>query len=535
MALLIVFLYGPLVNSWFLGDDTQWIWFSAINPLTKIFFDSGTYLYINDANFTPMLAMSFKLDWLLFHMNPAGYNLHSLIALFASAVMMYLFLGLYTGRIVALSAVVLFILSPATAAVTSNFSIRHYMIGMFWALMALYMHERSQGEQKTVFWFISVCSYMIASVSKEVYLLLPAFMFLITTGTLLQRFKKTLPFWIVLLLYLPWRWYMLGNSMGGYYFIDWTAQGILENALLAVMLPVRFIYGDYWFVFVLFVVLISIGIIMQRGGWRKYFLAVCMYGLALAPVVPVMAIFIMSGPSGGRYAFFVTAFMIAAGAAAYALKPKSRLVKISISLLMLFSLVAFYGRAVAIRDAFVADRKQSHAEALRFIRNDAYMEGHYPVWFHDGLRRIYRSFYQRDIRTQVYYENALRFHDRVFIEKVKGDDVSSYVEQQKNFRQGPLDIALGVQGRTVIWEISSQDRRFFNLLIRKENEFYYLYPPVKNSGRHTFAKDFADNEVLYVRIFYRLPDGSEVVSPEIRIVVPGTDQYRYTSPMGKQG
>ena len=69
LALITAVFYYPLLGAWFLGDDTQWMWFSAVNPLWKIFFDSDTYLYINDANFTPMLGLSFKIDWNLFHMN----------------------------------------------------------------------------------------------------------------------------------------------------------------------------------------------------------------------------------------------------------------------------------------------------------------------------------------------------------------------------------------------------------------------------------------------------------------------------------
>lgn len=528
IAVLIAFLYGPLANAWFLGDDTQWMWFSAVNPVWKIFFDSDTYLYINDANFTPMLGLSFKTDWFLFRMNPLGYNMHSLLALFASAVVFYLFLRLYAGRIVALSASLLFIVNPATAAVTSNFSIRHYMIGMFWALLSLYMHERASREQKTVFWIISVCSYLVASISKEVYLLLPAFMFLITEGNISQRLRKTFPFWAVLMLYLPWRWYMLGSSMGGYYFLDWTIKGVMTNAFLAVTLPVKYIYGDYWYIFVVFCVLISVLVIIRKGGLKKYLTALCMYGISLAPVVPVMAIFLMSGPSGGRYAFFITTFLIVTVTATRALFEESRMLKISIALLFLFSLFAFYGQAVTIRDAFISDRENSRAETALFLQNREFMEGHYPVWFHDGLRRLYRSFYGKEISTRVYFENSLKFHDPELIKKVKGKAASPYIEKQKKFEEGPLDIDLRLNGRTVTWEIGPENIHFFSLLLRKENEFFYLYPPVKNTGKHTFAKDFADDEAVYFRIFYVLPDGREVVSPEMRLHIPGDEGFHYS-------
>src|SRR4030043_1287166 len=115
MAVVIASFYSPLLDAWFLGDDTQWMWFSAVNPLWKIFFDSNTYLYINDANFTPMLGLSFKMDWSLFKMNPVGYNVHSLLLLFASSVMLYIFLRLSSGRVCALSARSLATITSASA------------------------------------------------------------------------------------------------------------------------------------------------------------------------------------------------------------------------------------------------------------------------------------------------------------------------------------------------------------------------------------------------------------------------------------
>jgi hypothetical protein len=528
MAVVIAFIYSPLLDAWFLGDDPQWMWFSAVNPLWKIFFDSSTYLYINDANFTPMLGLSFKMDWSLFKMNPVGYNVHSLLSLFASSVMLYIFLRLFTGRVVAFSASLLFILNPATVAVISCFSNRHYMEGMFWALLSLYMFVRFKKEGETSFLIISGLAYILASLSKEVYLLLPAFVFMLTDGNFAQRFKKTLPLWMLLLVYLLWRWFMLGRRMGGYYFIDWSFKGMLSNIMMAMTLPIRYVYGDYRNIFLIAFVLISIMIIAKRRGLKMWVTASGMYLVSLLPIIPVMAIFILSGPSGGRYALQITTFLIIIFTAAYFLM-NAKTLKILITILFLFSLFVFYGQATKIRDAFILDRETSREEALKFVENSKYLRGVYPIWFYDGLKRLYNSFYRKHIGTRVFYEDSLKYNPPDLIREVKGENASTYLEAQKKFEKGPLSIDIRWDGRIVKWRLGPENVRFFNLLIRKENEFYYLYPPVRNSGRHIFAKDFADNENIFFRIFYRFPEGQEVVSPEIKLFIPGKGHFQYRS------
>jgi hypothetical protein len=466
------------------------------------------------------------MDWSLFKMNPVGYNVHSLLSLFASSVMLYIFLRLFTGRVVAFSASLLFILNPATAAVISCFSNRHYMEGMFWALLSIYLFSRYQKEDKHFFILLSCLAYLLAALSKEVYLLLPGLMFLLMNGNIAKRTKMTLPFWIILLVYLVWRWLMLGRRMGGYYFIDWSFKGLLSNIMMAVTLPIRYVYGDYRNIFLIAFVLISIMIIAKRGGLKMWVTASGMYLVSLLPIIPIMGIFLLSGPSGGRYAFQITTFMIIIFTAAYFLM-NAKTPKILITILFLFSLFVFYGQAIKIRDAFILDRETSREEALKFVENNKYLNGVYPIWFYDGLKRLYNSFYRKQIGTRVFYEDSLKYNAPDLIREVKGENASTYIEAQKKFEKGPLNVDIRWDGRVVKWRLGPENVRFFNLLIREENEFYYLYPPVRNSGRHIFAKDFADNENIYFRIFYRLPDGQEVVSPEIKLFIPGKGHFRY--------
>jgi len=527
LALITAVFYYPLLGAWFLGDDTQWMWFSAVNPLWKIFFDSDTYLYINDANFTPMLGLSFKVDWNLFHMNPVGYNVHTFLSLWASSVMLYLFLRLFAGRISAFFGSLLFIVNPAAVAVVSCHSNRHYMEGMFWALLSLYLFFRNEKESKPLLLFFSVCAYLLSSLSKEVYLILPALMFIFINGDIAKRTKITLPFWIALLVYLVWRWFMLGGSMGGYYFIDWSLKGLLSNVVMAVILPVRYVYGTYWPVFPAAVFLISVFMLTRQERYRMYMKASAAYLIALVPVIPVMAIFLPSGPSGGRYAFHVSTVLIILATLTSHFMKNARVFKIVLTVLFFCTLFAFYQRSIYVREAFVIDRKTSQEETVKFLSNERYLNGVYPPWFYDGLGRLYGRFYGKQIVTGVFYEDALKYHERDVIESVKGAGATPYLEAQKAMHTGPLDIEITWNGRSVRWMFGPEEVAFYHLLLRKEKELYYLYPPVKRSGSHFFARGFADNENIYIRILYRLPDGTEVVSPEIKIFIPGNGSYQF--------
>lgn len=525
----IGYLYLPLLNAWYLGDDTQWMYFAATNPVFKILFDRETYLNISEANFTPMAALSFKVDWQLFRMNPVGYNVHCLLALLGSSLVLYAFLRLYTGRWTALAGSMLFVLNPAGASVVSCFSNRHYLEGMFWALTSLYLFVRSERDDKKYYFVFSLLAYIFASLYKEVYLVLPALIFLIAKSRMTERIRKTAPFWMALLLYFPWRWHMLGGRMGGYYFIEWTFKGLISQALMAVVLPIKYAYGKYWVIFLIFFALMSIAVILRKGGYRKYITAIGAYGISLAPVIPIMGIFVASGPAGGRFAFQITTFLIIVSTLAFSLVKNSKAVIVVVVVLFFLSLGIFHGHALAVRDAFIRDRDNARMESLKFTENKKYLKAAYPVWFYDGLRKLYRRFEMKEIETQVFCEETLQYHDPFVIRDVKGNDAHIYIEKQKGFKQGPLSVDLSWDDRILKWRLAPPHVKAFELLFRKDNEFYFLYPPIKGMGEHFFPRDAVTNESVYFRIFYRLPDGTEVVSPEIRIFLPGHGTFSYSA------
>lgn len=322
---------------------------------------------------------------------------------------------------------------------------------------------------------------------------------------------------------------MLGGSLGGYYFIDWSIQELFSNGLMAVGLPIQYVYGKFWLVFPFAILIILIFMLTTKEGRIKYSKASVTYLVALLPIIPVMAIFLPSGPAGGRYAFHVSTLLIILCSFAYHSMKNVKAFRILLVLLFFCTLIAFCKQSIHVRDAFAADRKISKEETLKFLADEPYLCGVYPPWFYDGLSKMYSTFFGRQIRTRIFYEDALKYNDDDVIEEIKGKDAIPYIQAQKRMKSGPLDIDINWNGRLVKWQLGPQRVKFYHLLLRKEKELYYLYPPVQNNGRHFFAKGFADNENVYIRIFYSLPDDREVVSPEVRIFIPANGHYNYRS------
>jgi hypothetical protein len=520
----VVFFYAPFLHSWFLMDDTQWMSFSAANSLRKIFFDSGTYLKITRDSFTPMLGLSFKLDWLLFKMNPIGYNLHSIVSMFAASVMLYFVLERFAGRIAAFCACLLFIANASTLTVAGWHSTRHYMEGMFWALLSVFTFLEGERKGKPSFLMISVTAFIFSALNKEVFLILPMLFSLITGGGAARRLRKTLFFWVFLVLYIPWRWFMLGGYFGGYqdthrFSVEW----LINSASQAIILPLKYVYGGYWYV-AAGALAFSVIVVLMSRRWRQGLIFLGMYFFVLLPVTPVMGLTSASDILGARFAFHITAFLIIMAALAYgAVKDKS-IIRLSIVGLFMFSAIVMSSQAVMTRDALIAKREVSRKETLEFTADHEYMKAVFPAYYYDGLRMLYGRYYGRQIKTKLFREESVKYNDPAVIRKMVGDGAGYYLEMQRELKKGPLGCDIRWHGRTVEWRFAPENA-VFRVYARKKDEPYCDPEYLSSSGRLFFSEETMGN--LYIRVSYRLPDGREVVSPEMMISIPGNGHIKF--------
>ncbi len=526
---IIVFLW-PLRKAGFIIDDPQYIWFSAKNSLLKIFFDPLTYMYLSPANFTPFLALTFKIDSYFFKGNPLGYNIHSFISLFSTSCMLYILLRNYSSKVVAICGVMFFILCPATVEITSWLSTRHYLEGMFWALLSLHFMQRRDDSSNSLNFFLVASPYFIASLYKEVYVPLPAVAFLLTSGDIRKRFFKTLPLWIGLFLYIPYRLYMLGGNVGGYPASVFSLGEIAHNVIMLSQALPKMLFGQFWSIslllFVTFIILLMIK--------KKYVLWVGILASYIVILIPIATLSIQT--ISFRYLFHLTTFIIILVAIGWDyLSEKKMIYRVPVVLMILGTFFIWTNKSIEVINTYKQYRDQTMADVVALIQNrdKPFIISHAPEicdlnWYFDGVKKMFQLFEGLDVKTKILFPNYMKYNPPGMIQEalnsieenidplheVFTSNLSFY---SKDFQKGPLSLYVSTNGYAFYWEFGPGEGPYI-VMVRRKNEFYFPYKFVPREGRYLFAPGFAD--LLYFRVLYQQPGGIEVISPEFELHFP---------------
>lgn len=520
--------YLPMTKNWFFSDDIQWIWSSASLHFNEIFFVPERYRAMA-SNFTPMLGASFKIDWMLFGMNPMGYSIHSLISLLATMVALYFFLRLYVTEKSALAGVLLFLINPITLSVTGWFSTRHYIEGLFWSLLSLTFFVR--GERKGKVSVSSGIFYLLASLNKEVYVVLPAIALLISGESVLKRFKHTAPLWSGLIIYALWRFWIMGG-IGGYP----SNQPLHFNTVIPLFYKIiKFFslqwFGDYFIVLYLF---LSVAFILTIRNIKMLFI----FLVLSIPLLPVSNIF-DAHYSMGRYFSHISVFMICTLCLLLEQPAvrKRTLYRIALFLTCLFIIVVFIKQDIRISSAIRQERLKAKGTAEVFLSSDkTYIKSEQPLWFYEGLRGIYRDFFGRDIRTRlVPPEGFLKYAAPERLREIResGIDIAydELIKSQRELKKGPLSVRITVDDYKLMWDFGPSKDATYTLLRGLTSGLYYNSSELRSTGKYMLGKGRVDDTPgrVYIRIFYRSEEGGEVISPEFELKIPGSQKIEYDS------
>jgi hypothetical protein len=526
ISFTLILFYFPLTKNWFFSDDTQWIWSAATHQFKEIFFAPEIYRSMA-SNFTPMLGASFKIDWMLFKMNPAGYSVHSLFSLVASSAALYFFLRLYVQRNPALFGVLLFLLCPITLAVTSWFSARHYLEGLFWALLSLAFFIR--GERKKRISVASGICYVLASLNKEVYVVLPAVVVLLSTGAMLKRLKYTLPFWLGLAIYTVWRLWIMGG-IGGFP----SNQSVNLTVILPLFYKVISYFSSHWFgdYYILSYIFLFIAFLLSLKYRRMLFI----FLILSLPVLPVTNIMDESHYTG-RYFLHLAVFLICAVCVLLDLSAvKAR--KIYKSALFLTCLIIpalFIMQDFRLSSAIYRERLAAKETGTAFIASGKkYMQAEQPLWFYESLRKINREFFRKDIRTRLV--PPADFLDYAAPEKLKeiresGVDIpyEEIVASQKRFNHGPLEVRISVDNYKLSWDFGPDKQILYTVLRGPVSGLYYNQSVLKSDGSIMLGKVNKDKpDIVYIKIFYHFKNGQVVTSPEFVLKIPGDQKIDFS-------
>ncbi len=283
---LTIALYGRVVGWDWCCDDTQILLHALEYSPWQYFAVPEAWRALVPFSLTPWLSLSYDLDHTLFGAWPAAFYARQLMSLALSAWMIHLLARPWTGPLPAAAGAILFLVGVPVAHASHTLMVRHYIEGLFAFLLALWLLQRRlQGGRA---WLVAAAalSFAVAASAKEVYLPLGLLVLVLPVGRWPERLRAGWPVLLVMLLYVPWRTYMLGTVIGGY-----TPIQDLQGSLLQ---GVRQLAGLWALtssqpLLSLLVTGLLAGAAWWRAGLRLQAPVLHLLGLALlmAPLVPL--------------------------------------------------------------------------------------------------------------------------------------------------------------------------------------------------------------------------------------------------------
>ncbi len=217
MLPITLLLYGNTMKGWWCCDDSQLLKFAIKYSPWQYFTVPEIWREAVNSSLTPLEVLAYDLDHAVFGTWVPGFYAHNLLTISLAGWAVYLVARQWTDRAVpALSAGLLFLVGSPLAISSEQLMGRHYVDGLAAFLLAVYLFVRAAREQRPGLAAWAGVAYAVAATAKEIFLPLGLVPFLLPVGTVRQRIRLGWPFLLVMLLYIPWRTYMLGHALGGY-------------------------------------------------------------------------------------------------------------------------------------------------------------------------------------------------------------------------------------------------------------------------------------------------------------------------------
>ncbi|MGD1148641.1 MAG: hypothetical protein ABR961_11900 [Thermoanaerobaculaceae bacterium] len=514
--------YGRLLGAFFYADDLLSLWAVASTPLPAFFF-SPERLRAMTTSFTPLQAVSYAVDWHLFGLKPLGSSIHNLVALVAALGLLYLVVRRWFSRLVALAAVALVIANPVTLSVATWAGSRHYIEGLAWALLALVLVRRAEGRTHAPWW--AGAAALAACLDKEVFVALPAVSWLLITGPLQKRWRLTMPLWLAVAIYAPWRVWMMGG-LGGY--VDQAGFDVSTIVLLLKGVPqalaVHWFPGAVW--------LVSLPLTLAAvGAGRSLWRGAVIVGLLAAPLLPIAARLPVATVENGRFVFHLTVVLLAAAVGALnragPMSPPWLRLALGLGAAALAVLLVLENVDLCWR--LVGQRRESSAEAAVFTSGTrAFVRARQPAYFYEGLRRLTELSTGRRIATELVPLNEmLAYCDDTALRAFESGGIAVPWHEVREARARQIVAAVKavivLDGYQVRWRFAASPDTRFAVVVGPRSGVYFDRVEMPAQGRYAFGQDRPDGAptALFVRVAERLPDRREIVSPEVALTVPG--------------
>lgn len=332
LLVALVFLFRQTPNGFWRNDDPYILLHALQSPGLSAFFDPENWQRLSPAHLTPWVTLSFKLDVWLAGLSPAFFYVHQLLALAVTTLALYALARQALPWLGALAAGLLFLLGAPTVSVAEQLMTRHYLEGLAFTLLAVLAFVKAEREGRLGWALIGAALYALATTAKETYVPLPLVLLCLPfsrgeaaggapAGASLSaswrlRIRMLVPYALMALFYVCWRYYMLGHFLGGYLGPGMSAlEGANDMDTVAALganlyqilkaflhLPALF-FGDFWALPTGVFVAGLLFVLWRRPEWIALTLAliVCLF-------VPLMPVAIVPGiRAPDRYVFLLWA------------------------------------------------------------------------------------------------------------------------------------------------------------------------------------------------------------------------------------
>lgn len=221
---------------YWLFDDAFHLLFLLEHGPTGYLFAPSVWKQLPFQMFTPLQMISYEIDLRLFGINAQGFYAHQLAGIALSTLCLYVTIRLFLTTWTAAFGVVAFFTGAVTIEWVHLLMLRHYVEGFICACLAFVTFVLAIRKNQNWRSWLSGFLYLFSGLFKEVFVPLPFLLLVSPVGPITDRLRYLRPHLLFLMIYLVWRYTMLGTLLGGY---GWSVRGD-DWAELIVGLPAKF-------------------------------------------------------------------------------------------------------------------------------------------------------------------------------------------------------------------------------------------------------------------------------------------------------
>ena len=267
ITVLLIFTYASALSNLFVWDDA---WNIVSNQFIKSWKNfpllfNQTYLTTfedfgflgerqigsGEVSYRPVTTLTYFIDYAFWGLNPFGYHLTNILLHLLNAILLYFFASQLTNnKRIGLFSALLFALHPVNSEAVAVVSFREDLLAFLFFITSLIFYIKinaSCGRKKTIFYVLSLASFLLALFSKEMAFTLP--LILILYDFYFSPPKKSKLYYlgyIVIALFSLWVWIVLLPNPekaliypGGNFFTSlFTMSGVITTYVSWVIWPI---------------------------------------------------------------------------------------------------------------------------------------------------------------------------------------------------------------------------------------------------------------------------------------------------------